>query len=77
VTGRRGWRLTTSRAACSYWATSTPRAASRGSNYRYQSIADERVATVGEPIALYQDADPTNDPLLGGGGGSGIHCHDK
>jgi hypothetical protein len=50
----------------------------RGSGYRYQAYLDERVAHASERVALYQDADPTNDPpLIGGGGGSCIYCHNK
>lgn len=48
------------------------------SGYGYQAIADERVATAAERVERYLDADPANDPpLLGGGGGSCIHCHNK
>lgn len=47
-------------------------------SWRYQAIADDRVAMAAARVALYQDADPTNDPpLLGGGGGSCRHCHNK
>ena len=48
------------------------------SGYRYQSDLDDRVAHAAERVAAYQDADPTNDPpLIGGGGGSCIYCHNK
>jgi hypothetical protein len=54
------------------------RAVGKASGYRYQAVADERAATAAERVALYQDADPNNDPpLLGGGGGSCVHCHNK
>jgi hypothetical protein len=53
-------------------------AAQANPDWRYKAIADERVATVAARVALSQDADPTNDPLLlGGGGGSCRHCHNK
>jgi len=46
--------------------------------YRYQAIADERVAHAAERVALYRDADPGNDPpLLGGGGAGCVYCHNK
>ena len=50
----------------------------RGLGYRYQSIADDRVAHGAERVALYQYADPANDPpLLGGGGAACVYCHNK
>ncbi len=50
----------------------------RSFGYRYQGIADERVAHAAERVALYLDADPTNDPRLLGGGGAGcVYCHNK
>ena len=49
-----------------------------GNGWRYQAIAEDRVATLGVRVALSQDGDPANDPpLLGGGGGSCRHCHNK
>jgi hypothetical protein len=48
------------------------------SGYGFQALAVDRAATAAARVALYQDADPTNDPpLLGGGGGSCIYCHNK
>ena len=50
----------------------------RGTAYRYQSDLDDRVAHAADRVAAYQDADPTNDPpLIGGGGGSCVYCHNK
>ena len=50
----------------------------RGSGYRFQAIADERVATAVERVARYTNADQADDPpLLGGGGGSCMYCHNK
>ena len=34
----------------------------RGAGYPFQAIAEERVAHADERVALYQDADPRNDP---------------
>jgi hypothetical protein len=57
---------------------SIARGSGRTTGYRYQAIAEERVATAAERVARYEDDDPTNDPpLLGGGGGSCRHCHNK
>src|ERR1051326_6819797 len=50
----------------------------RTTGYRYQAYLDERLANVADRVMRYQDADPTNDPpLIGGGGGSCIYCHNK
>jgi len=50
----------------------------RSFHYRYQAIADDRVAHAAERVALYQDADPGNDPpVLGGGGAACVYCHNK
>src|SRR5207245_6697579 len=50
----------------------------RGTAYRYQSDLDDRVAHATDRVAAYQDADPANDPpLIGGGGGSCVYCHNK
>ena len=47
-------------------------------DYRYQSYLDDRVAHSADRVAAYEDADPTNDPpLIGGGGGACIYCHNK
>ena len=54
------------------------RAIGRGTAYRYQSDLDDRVAHAADRVAAYQDADPANDPpLIGGGGGSCVYCHNK
>jgi hypothetical protein len=54
------------------------RASGLSTAWRHQALADERVATAAARAALHADADPTNDPpLLGGGGGSCVHCHNK
>jgi hypothetical protein len=46
--------------------------------YRYQPYLEERLANVADRVMRYQDADPANDPpLIGGGGGSCIYCHNK
>ena len=46
--------------------------------YRYQGYLDERLRNAADRVMRYQDADPTNDPpLIGGGGGSCIYCHNK
>jgi len=53
-------------------------AAARPTPYRFQDVADERVATVAERIALYDDADPSNDPLLFGAGEQNCAgCHNR
>ena len=53
-------------------------ASGRTNGYRYQAVADDRVANAADRVALYADGDPTNDPpLLGGGGGSCPYCHEK
>jgi len=50
----------------------------RSFQYRYQAIADERVAHAAERVALYQDGDASNDPpVLGGGGAACVYCHNK
>jgi hypothetical protein len=50
----------------------------RGTGYRYQAYLEDRVAHAADRVAAYQDADPTNDPpLVGGGGGSCVYCHNK
>ncbi len=50
----------------------------QGTGYRYQSYLDDRVAHATERVMLYQDGNPANDPpLVGGGGGSCIYCHNK
>jgi hypothetical protein len=50
----------------------------RAGGYRYQAYLDERVAHVAERVAAYQDGNPANDPpLIGGGGGSCVYCHNK
>jgi hypothetical protein len=57
---------------------SLAQATGRRTGYRYQAIIDERIATAAARVALYQDADPGNDPpLIGGGGASCIYCHNK
>jgi len=57
---------------------SIARGTGRTTGYRYQAIAEERVAMVADRVARYEDDDPTNDPpLLGGGGGSCRYCHNK
>jgi hypothetical protein len=57
---------------------SIARGTGRTTGYRYQAIAEERVATAADRVARYEDDDPTNDPpLLGGGGGSCRYCHNK
>ena len=57
---------------------SIARGSGRTTGYRYQAIAEERVATAADRVARYEDDDPTNDPpLLGGGGGSCKYCHNK
>jgi tetratricopeptide (TPR) repeat protein len=57
---------------------SIARGTGRTTGYRYQAIAEERVATAADRVARYEDDDPTNDPpLLGGGGGSCKYCHNK
>lgn len=57
---------------------SIARGTARTTGYRYQSIAEERVASAADRVALYEDGDRTNDPpLLGGGGGSCRYCHNK
>lgn len=54
------------------------RALGQSFHYRYQAIADERVAHAADRVALYQDADPGNDPpILGGGGAGCVYCHNK
>ncbi len=61
-------------ATTSAWRRTT----SRGRRYRYQSDLDDRVAHAADRVAAYQDADPANDPpLIGGGGGSCVYCHNK
>jgi hypothetical protein len=53
-------------------------ATGQGSGYRFQAVAADRAATAAARVALSQDADPSNDPpLLGGGGGSCVYCHNK
>ena len=55
---------------------SIARGTGRTTGYRYQAIAEERVATAADRVALYEDGDPANDPpLVGGGGGSCRYCH--
>jgi hypothetical protein len=57
---------------------SIARGMGRTTGYRYQAIAEERVVNAAARVALYQDADPANDPpLLGGGGASCKYCHNK
>jgi hypothetical protein len=69
----KGGRLATANA----WYT-VAQLSGASSAWRYQAIADDRLATAATRVALSQDADPTNDPpLLGGGGGSCRHCHNK
>jgi len=54
------------------------RASGAASRWRYQAIADDRVANAAARVALYADADSLNDPpLLGGGGASCRYCHNK
>jgi hypothetical protein len=43
--------------------------------YRYEAALNDRVEHLAERAALYQDADPTNDPPLIGGGC--VYCHNK
>ena len=53
-------------------------ATARPTPYRFQAVADERVATAAERVALYDDADPLNDPLLFGAGEQNCAaCHNR
>ena len=64
-------------AAASTWY-GIGQAIGRGTANRYQSDLDDRVAHAADRVAAYQDADPANDPpLIGGGGGSCVYCHNK
>jgi hypothetical protein len=48
----------------------------RGAGYPFQAIAEERVAHAAERVALYQDADPRNDPpFLGEEASVCTYCH--
>jgi len=47
-----------------------------GPTYAFDALVNERVANVASRIALYQDADPANDPpLLGAGAEACAMCH--
>jgi len=60
-----------------FWYT-IGQAFGRGMGYRYRAYLDERVRDVADRVMRYQDADPGNDPpLIGGGGGSCVYCHNK
>ncbi len=48
------------------------------SPYVFQSALDDRVANAAERVALYQDADPSNDPLvIGAGAEACASCHNR
>lgn len=48
------------------------------STWRFAELARERLATVEQRVALYQDADPENDPpLVGLGSESCAICHNR
>ena len=46
--------------------------------WAFQSVADDRAATAAARVALYQDADPSNDPpVIGAGPEACAVCHYK
>ncbi len=47
-----------------------------GNDWLHRAMLDDRIATIDERIALYADADPTNDPLVAGTGPENcVFCH--
>jgi len=64
--------------ATTWYSLGRALAAARPTPWRFQDIADERVATVVERIALYDDDDPANDPpLFGAGEQNCAGCHNR
>jgi len=47
-----------------------------GADWPFRGLAQDRVANAAARVALYQDADPTNDPsIVGTGAEACIYCH--
>ncbi len=49
-----------------------------GNDWRWRALLDERIATIDARIALWEDADPANDPPVAGTGAENcIFCHQR
>jgi hypothetical protein len=45
-------------------------------NWRFAGLYDERLATLDQRVAAYQDDDPSNDPpIVGAGAQACVSCH--
>ena len=49
-----------------------------GGSWPFRALAQDRVTTAAQRVALYQDADPANDPrIVGTGTEACAYCHRK